>query len=111
MADPAKLAAIDQCERDIAKLQEELKRLKDAAKPKPRNGDIVRWTDYVAGDAGGPIRLITVDASGAKAWGRSGTLMCGPGGHSVQARYDSGTYILVGNVFDLGPALGKGMVI
>jgi len=85
---------IEQCKADIAKLQAELKRLEDEAKPKPRHGDIV---DYY-----GDLRIIVIaEGDTPKAYSTNGRLECGAStGVGVAHCYEKGYYNVLGNVFD-----------
>lgn len=82
---------IEQCKADIVKLQEELTRLEDEAKPRPRHGDIVRCRD-------GAIRIVVSMYDGPHAYDSVGCQGAGPNG--VIYCYKQGFHTVVGNVFD-----------
>ena len=92
---------IEQCKRDVAKLQEELKRLEDeAVASKPRHGDIVRHTAngirIVLCSTGTSGYFSAYDKDGARQMGGSGD----PDG--VAEQYRRGNYVVIGNVFNGG---------
>jgi hypothetical protein len=96
---------IEQCRQDIAKLQEELKRLEreNETAIRPQNGDIVIF-GYDR-----ELRIIICDRRGGgfAAYNQAGYKTSGS--HAVEEFYRIGYYIKVGNVFDLGPGLVKGV--
>jgi hypothetical protein len=97
--------AIEHCKRDIAALLKELKRLEDTAKLKPRHGDIVRYvTSY-----GNPseFRIIIQPADKNEclvAYAPNGVKVCFSEDGATRC-YNDGTYVVVGNVFDLAKDL------
>lgn len=88
---------IEQCKCDIAKLQTELARLEDEAKPKPRHGDIV-----VLGESR-ESRVIVSDGGCITAYDSNGC--AGSHGRGVNELYAEGKYVVIGNVFDLAEKL------
>ena len=87
---------IEQCKADIAKLQDELKRLE--AKPKPRHGDIVRTSH-------GMVRVV-IFGKWLKAYDESGIVQSGASqSDSVALDYADGVYTVIGNVFDIAEGL------
>ncbi len=86
---------VEQCKRDIATLQEELKRLKMASIPKPRHGDIVRYA------TNGLLRIIVVAKGGhPQAYDSNGVVQAGETDpNSAQNLYEDGRYTAIGNVF------------
>ena len=79
---------IEQCKADIAKLQEELKRL--GAEPEPRHGDVVRTP-------AGRIRVVGRSPEGWRVSRDEGDMVISD---RVRRNYASGTYTVIGNVFD-----------
>jgi hypothetical protein len=79
----------------IIKLQEELARLEEEAKPKPRHGDIVKTPTT-------GLRLIVDNGRGDfVSYDETGQIQCDDM-NDVQKEYTHGYYTVVGNVF--GPA-------
>lgn len=90
---------IEQCKADIAKLQDELKRLEDdEAEPKPRHGDIVRTSC-------GMVRVVIFD-EWPKAYDGDGMVQSGVHKRdAVALDYAAGAYTRIGNVFDIAEEL------
>lgn len=97
---------IEQCRQDIAKLQEELKRLEreNETAIRPQNGDIVAF------GRDRELRIIICDrwSDGLVAYDRAGRKVVN-GRTAIENRYQAGLYIRIGNVFDLGQGLVKGV--
>jgi hypothetical protein len=97
---------IEQCRQDIAKLQEELKRLEreNETTKLPQNGDIVAF------GRDRELRIIICDrrGGGLTAYDRAGYEII-TGRTAIENRYQAGLYIRIGNVFALGQGLVKGV--
>lgn len=88
---------IEQCKADIAKLQEELKKLEDANKPTPRHGDLVR-------NCNGELRIVIIGEKGlitAFAEKPSWTGSLEFDHYTITYNYETNNYLVVGNVFDM----------
>jgi hypothetical protein len=93
--EPMNKDRIEQCQADIAKLQEELVRLQKASQP--RHGDVVMRA------ADGSLRIVIIPLEGRpKSYDRAGEAklgVYGDGAIDVAAAYKRGNYKVLGNVF------------